>query len=302
MPPRKGKNMNGATVAILIFLGFTLVLPLFGLVAIKTEGLRPEPTLDEETGDPICNLDIEYYMTSWLPTLTTSAVAMTLLNWYDNKWVAFITLVLSAIWCFLSIRLGESAIKREWNPWLVHLIGAPIFVAVIGALALSVTLTQDLTPKHGYWFSGDVPGESVTLYMDVDGKVHREELKRPIVGQILQNHYVNDETVFWDERNTEGKVVSANANKSDALGYVYNPVTFVEDLNPGDTPYAVAKVEYKLDKGVDPGDYPCATHKTDACKSSKLNATIVSEETTIHLPKGERNKYVKEQPSKDSGK
>lgn len=79
--------MNGATVTILIFLGFTLVLPLFGLVAIKTEGLRPEPTLDEETGDPICNLDIEYYMTSWLPTLTTSAVAMTLLNWYDNKWV-----------------------------------------------------------------------------------------------------------------------------------------------------------------------------------------------------------------------
>lgn len=294
--------MNGATVVILIFLGFTLVPPLFGLFAIKAEGLRPEPTLDEETGDLICNLDLEYFMVSWLPTLVMSAVAMTLLNWYDNKWVAFNALVLGAIWCFLSIKLGESAIKRKWNPWLVHLIGTPVFVAVVGALALSVTLTQDPTPKHGYSSPEKVAGESVTLYMDVDGKVHREELKRPIVGQILQNHYANDETVFWDERNTEGKVVSASANKSDALGYVYNPVTFVEDLNPGDTPYAVAKVEYKLDKGVDPSEYPCATHKTDACKSSKLNATIVSEETTIHLPKGERNKYVKELPAKDSGK
>lgn len=294
--------MNGATIVILILLGFTLVLPLFDLVAIKAEGLRPEPTLDEETGDIICNLDFEYFKVSWFPTLVTSAVAMTLLNWYDNKWVAFIALGLSVIWCFLSIKLGESAVAHKWNPWLVHLIGTPVFVAVIGALALSVTLTQDPTPKHGYSFSGDVPGESVTLYMDANGGAHREELKRPIVGQILQNHYANDETVFWDERNTEGKVVSANANKSDALGRVYNPVTFIEDLNPGDTPYVVSKVEYKLDKGVDPGDYPCATHKTDACKSSKLNATIVSEETTIHLPKGELNKYVKEQPSKDSGK
>lgn len=294
--------MNGTTVAILIFLGFTLVLPLLGLVAIKTEGLRPEPTLDEETGDLICNLDSEYFMVSWFPTLATSAVAMTLLNWYNNKWVGFIALVLSAIWLFLSVKLGESAVKRKWNPWLVHLIGTPILVAVIGALALSVTLTQDPTPKHGYSFSGDVPGESVTLYMDANGGAHREELKRPIIGQILQNHYANDETVFWDERNGESKVVSASANKSDALGRVYNPVTFIEDLNPGDTPYAVAKVEYKLDKGVDPSEYPCATNKTDACKSSKLNATIVSEGTTIHLPKGERNKYVKEQPSKDSGK
>lgn len=294
--------MNGATVAILIFLGFTLVLPLLGLVAIKTEGLRPEPTLDEETGDLICNLDSEYFMVSWFPTLATSAVAMTLLNWYNNKWVGFIALVLSAIWLFLSVKLGESAVKRKWNPWLVHLIGTPILVAVIGALALSATLTQDPTPKHGYSFSGDVPGESVTLYMDANGGAHREELKRPIIGQILQNHYANDETVFWDERNGESKVVSASANKSDALGRVYNPVTFIEDLNPGDTPYAVAKVEYKLDKGVDPSEYPCATNKTDACKSSKLNATIVSEGTTIHLPKGERNKYVKEQPSKDSGK
>lgn len=294
--------MNGATVAILIFLGFTLVLPLLGLVAIKTEGLRPEPTLDEETGDLICNLDSEYFMVSWFPTLATSAVAMTLLNWYNNKWVGFIALVLSAIWLFLSVKLGESAVKRKWNPWLVHLIGTPILVAVIGALALSATLTQDPTPKHGYSFSGDVPGESVTLYMDANGGAHREELKRPIIGQILQNHYANDETVFWDERNGESKVVSASANKSDALGRVYNPVTFIEDLNPGDTPYAVAKVEYKLDKGVDPSEYPCATNKTDACKSSKLNATIVSEGTTNHLPKGERNKYVKEQPSKDSGK
>jgi hypothetical protein len=294
--------MNGTTVAILIFLGFTLVLPLLGLVAIKTEGLRPEPTLDEETGDLICNLDSEYFMVSWFPTLATSAVAMTLLNWYNNKWVGFIALVLSAIWLFLSVKLGESAVERKWNPWLVHLIGTPILVAVIGALALSVTLTQDPTPKHGYSFSGDVPGESVTLYMDANGGAHREELKRPIIGQILQNHYANDETVFWDERNGESKVVSASANKSDALGRVYNPVTFIEDLNPGDTPYAVAKVEYKLDKGVDPSEYPCATNKTDACKSSKLNATIVSEGTTIHLPKGERNKYVKEQPSKDSGK
>lgn len=294
--------MNGATVAILIFLGFTLVLPLLGLVAIKTEGLRPEPTLDEETGDLICNLDSEYFMVSWFPTLATSSVAMTLMNWYNNKWVGFIALVLSAIWLFLSVKLGESAVKRKWNPWLVHLIGTPILVAVIGALALSVTLTQDPTPKHGYSFSGDVPGESVTLYMDANGGAHREELKRPIVGQILQNRYANDETVFWDERSAEGKVVSASANKSDAFGRVYNPVTFIEDLNSGDTPYAVAKVEYKLDKGVDPSEYPCATNKTDACKSSKLNATIVSEETTIHLPKGERNKYVKEQPSKDSGK
>ena len=294
--------MNGATVAILIFLGFTLVPPLFGLVAIKAEGLRPEPTLDKETGDIICNLDFEYFMVSWFPTLATDAVAMTLLNWYDNKWVAFITFGLSVIWCFLSIGLGESAVAHKWNPWLVHLIGTPVFVAVIGALALSVTLTQDPTPRHGYSSPEKVAGESVTLYMDVDGKVHREELKRPIVGQILQNRYANDETVFWDERNSESKVVSASANKSDALGYVYNPVTFVEDLNPGDTPYAVSKVEYKLDKGVDSGEYPCATHKTDACKSRKLNATIVSESTTIHLPKGERNRYVKELPGKDSGK
>jgi hypothetical protein len=294
--------MNGTTVAILIFLGFTLVPPLFGLVAIKAEGLRPEPTLDKETGDIICNLDFEYFMVSWFPTLATDAVAMTLLNWYDNKWVAFITFGLSVIWCFLSIGLGESAVAHKWNPWLVHLIGTPVFVAVIGALALSVTLTQDPTPRHGYSSPEKVAGESVTLYMDVDGKVHREELKRPIVGQILQNRYANDETVFWDERNSESKVVSASANKSDALGYVYNPVTFVEDLNPGDTPYAVSKVEYKLDKGVDSGEYPCATHKTDACKSRKLNATIVSESTTIHLPKGERNRYVKELPGKDSGK
>ena len=294
--------MNTPTVAILIFLGFTLVPPLFGLVSIKENGLRLKPAVDKETSEPICNLDIEYYMTSWLPTLTTSVMAMILQRWYDITWVAFVALGLGAIWCFLSIRLGESAVKRRWNPWLVHLIGAPIFVAVIGALALSVTLTQDPTPRHGYSSPEKVAGESVTLYMDVDGKVHREELKRPIVGQILQNRYANDETVFWDERNSESKVVSASANKSDALGYVYNPVTFVEDLNPGDTPYVVSKVEYKLDKGVDSGEYPCATHKTDACKSRKLNATIVSEETTIHLPKGERNKYVKELPGKDSGK
>lgn len=298
--------MNSTTILILIFLGFPLLTAFIGGVASITEkGVRVEPVLDKETGEHIYHTSFEYVMTAWCPVLVSSAISLTLLFHYKdapNGWVTFIVLPISAIWCFLSLALADSATERKWNPWIIHIIGTPVIIAVMGALALSVTLTQDPTPKHGYSSPEKVAGESVIYYKDSKGDIQREEVKRSIVGQILQNRYANDETVFWDERNTEGKVVSASANKSDALGYVYNPVTFVEDLNPGDTPYVVAKVEYKLDKGVDPGDYPCATNKTDACKSSKLNATIVSEETTIHLPKGERNKYVKEQPSKDSGK
>jgi hypothetical protein len=298
--------MNRITIGILIILGISTLPALIGGVAsIIEKGVRVEPARDKETGELIYDTSFEYVAFAWLPTLASSSTSLALLLYYKdapNIWIAFIFLPIGAFWCFLSLVLADSATEHKWNPWVVNIIGTPVIIAVMGALVLSVTLTQDPTPRHGYSSPEEVAGESVTLYMDVDGKVHREELKRPIVGQILQNQYANDETVFWDERNSESKVVSASANKSDALGYVYNPVTFVEDLNPGDTPYAVSKVEYKLDKGVDPSEYPCATNKTDACKSCKLNATIVSESTTIHLPKGERNKYVKELPGKDSGK
>lgn len=141
------------------------------------------------------------------------------------------------------------------------------------------------------------PQPPATYYQDASGGYHESAQHNMLTGKVVESHKEDGLIEYqWGELSVRGgNVVLPNTgNNKDAL----KRVEVVEDLKPGEAPYVVRKIDIAKPAGVPVNRRLCLAGRDDAKSSSctshhesvgKRNVSVVS---SIHIPAGERDKYV----------
>lgn len=140
------------------------------------------------------------------------------------------------------------------------------------------------------------PTPATTYYQDASGGYHDSVQRNPLVGKVIESRKADGVVEYqWGEQSTQGNnIVMPNAGNSvDAL----RRVEIVEDLKPGEAPYVVRKIDVGEHLGVSARTTLCAVQdnvNTLFCSRSHdgLDAGKASAVSVIHVPSGERDKYV----------
>lgn len=141
------------------------------------------------------------------------------------------------------------------------------------------------------------PQPPATYYQDASGGYHDSAQHNMLAGKVVESRKEDGLIEYqWGELSVRGgNVVLPNAGSNkDAL----NRVEVVEDLSPGEAPYVVRRIDNAKPAGVPVNRRLCLAGRDDAKSSSctshhesvdKRNVSVVS---SIHIPAGERDKYV----------
>lgn len=137
----------------------------------------------------------------------------------------------------------------------------------------------------------------VAYYQDASGGYHDSAQRNMLAGKVVESRKEDGLIEYqWGELSVRGgNVVLPNTGSNkDAL----NRVEVVEDLSPGEAPYVVRRIDIAKPAGVSVNRRLCLAGRDDAKSSSctshhesvdKRNVSVVS---SIHIPAGERDKYV----------
>lgn len=138
---------------------------------------------------------------------------------------------------------------------------------------------------------------SVTYYQDASGGYHESAQRNILAGRVVESRKADGLVEYqWGEVSVRGGniILPNTGNSKDAQGCV----EVVEDLAPGEAPYVVRRIDIAKPVGV-PESLPLCIAGQDDVKSSsctphhesvdKRNVSVVS---SIHIPAGERDKYV----------
>lgn len=141
------------------------------------------------------------------------------------------------------------------------------------------------------------PQPSATYYQDASGGYHESIQRNPLVGKVVESRKKDGLTEYqWGEISTWGGevVLPHTGDNNDAQ----NRVEISEDLPAGEVPYVVRKINIANPVGVPENLRLCLAGQDDV-KSSfchanhenvvKKNVSVIS---VIHIPAGERDKYV----------
>ena len=140
------------------------------------------------------------------------------------------------------------------------------------------------------------PTPATTYYQDASGGYHDSIQRNPLVGKVIESRKADGVVEYqWGEQSTQGNnIVMPNAGNSvDAL----RRVEIVEDLTPGEAPYVVRKIDIGQHLGVSAHTTLCPVQdnvNTLFCSRShdELDAGKANAVSVIHVPSGERDKYV----------
>lgn len=141
------------------------------------------------------------------------------------------------------------------------------------------------------------PQPPVAYYQDASDGYHESAQRNMLAGRVVESGKEDGLIEYqWGELSARGgNVVLPNTgNNEDAL----KRVEVVEDLSPGEAPYVVRKIDIVKPVGMSTNMRLCIDGRDDAKSSSctphhesvdKRNVSVVS---IIHIPVGERDKYV----------
>lgn len=145
------------------------------------------------------------------------------------------------------------------------------------------------------------PTPATTYYQDASGGYHNSVQRNLLAARVIESRKDNGVVEYqWGEQGTQGgNVVMPNSgNTVDAL----RRVEIVEDLKPGEAPYVVRKIDVGEHVGVSARTTLCPVQdnvNTLFCSHShdELDAGKASAVSVIHVPSGERDKYVTSSPA-----
>lgn len=140
--------MNSATFLITSILSMILLTPLTAIVYIKSDGVKL--TAKDKYGNYVFPDGLFHYLHSWFPLLVLAVANMGLSARYGGGSTMTLTIIIMVALYLLGIAYGLVArylaselMAYGRNPWLTHLVGAPVLIVLAGALALgSLTLAQ----------------------------------------------------------------------------------------------------------------------------------------------------------------
>lgn len=145
--PGKVKHLNSATFLIVATLSVMLLTPLTAVAYIKSDGVKL--TAKDKDGNYVFPDDLFHYLHSWFPLIVLAVVNMGLFARYGGGSTMTLTIIMVAlyilgvIWGLVARCSASELLAHGRNPWLTHLIGAPVLIVLAGALALGcLTLTQ----------------------------------------------------------------------------------------------------------------------------------------------------------------
>lgn len=125
-----------------------LIAPLTAIVYIKNDGVKL--AVKDKDGNYVFPDDLFHYLHSWFPLIVLAVVNIGLFIGYGGGSTMTLTIVimvalylLGTTWGLVARYLASELLAHGRNPWLTHLVGAPVLIVLAGALALSgLTLAQ----------------------------------------------------------------------------------------------------------------------------------------------------------------
>ena len=140
--------MNSATFLIVATLSMMLLAPLTAIAYIKSDGVKLKAK--DKDGNYVFPDDLFHYLHSWFPLIVLAVVNMGLFARYGGGSTMTLTIIimvalyiLGVIWGLVARCSASKLLTHGRNPWIVHLIGAPVLIVLAGVLALGgLTLTQ----------------------------------------------------------------------------------------------------------------------------------------------------------------
>ena len=188
--------------------------------------------------------------------------------------------VLAAIVCFaLRGHLRKDKPLTVKAAYLVNITFIACIAIPAGVDAYTVFATQDRV---------------VTRYQDASNNYHTSEQRNALVGQVHETHSGNGATKYqWGEVSPYGGniIVPMAEDGSDSR----RRVDIVEDLSSGESPYVVHEVTVERFIGVGDDAQLCTARNISSkndCGSKWFNAQEQGAVITIHVPTGERDKYI----------
>lgn len=193
------------------------------------------------------------------------------------------------------------AMIRTWVVFM--LVYGVLFAGVLSMIAPSLPKT--------FFYSAD--GTKAVTHYRGDGFTPVEhEVRNELVGVVsvkTSDRFVSagDPVYEWVERTSGGEVRPIYKKSSGDLGaYVLmvsaldetpvdtwvNNVEVVSDLKPGEAPYVVHQITYKVPNSYD-GKSPLCTRYHSSKTRCSVNVDSVSTKATIHIPEGSYDQYVK---------
>lgn len=145
------------------------------------------------------------------------------------------------------------------------------------------------------------PQPSVTYYQDASGGYHESAQHNILAGQVVESRKEDGLVEYqWGEISARGgNIILPNTGNSKDT---QRRVEIAEDLAPGEAPYVVRRIDIAKPVGVPESLRLCLAGQDDVksslCHASheavdKKNVTVVS---VIHVPAGERGKYITSSP------
>lgn len=145
------------------------------------------------------------------------------------------------------------------------------------------------------------PQPSVTYYQDASGGYHESAQRNILAGRVVESRKEDGLVEYqWGEISASGgNVILPNTGNSKDT---QRRVEIAEDLPAGEAPYVVRRIDIAKPVGVPESLRLCLAGQDDVKSSSchanheevgKKNVTVVS---IIHVPAGERGKYITSSP------
>lgn len=186
-----------------------------------------------------------------------------------NPLVAFIPLLL-VVTFFKAISYFSNSRNKKPNTTFLFIASLILTLAPLGYSAYLVN-----TGEH-----------SKTYYLDSARNSSSEEQRNKLVTKISERDNGDHKEYKWVESSPQGVVETWGE------GETFKSTTMiVEDLQAGEEPYTTHTITLTAYGDVDSKQL-CPLNKSLVKGCEKSNARHQSSSTTIHLPKGEREKYV----------
>ena len=186
-----------------------------------------------------------------------------------NPLVAFIPLLLVIVF-FKAISYFSEARNKKPNTTFLFIVSLILVLAPLGYSAYLVN-----TGEH-----------SKTYYLDSARNPSSDEQRNKLVTKISERDSGNGKEYKWVESSPQGVVETWGE-----AGTFKSTTVIVEDLQEGEEPYTTHTITLTAYGDVDSKQL-CPLDKSLVKGCEVPNAQYESSLTTIHLPKGEREKYV----------
>ena len=252
-------------------------LGLFFILFISFYKERKEKQLAKETGQrrvfigrsAIAASKVEPSQDVMRVAIAAASLPLTTVILLPNPLVAFIPLLLVIIFFKATNYFSETRNKKP-NTTFLFIASLILTLAPLGYSAYLVN-----TGEH-----------SKTYYLDSARNPSPDEQRNKLVTKISERDNGDHKEYKWVESSPQGVVETWGE-----AGTFKSTIVIVEDLQAGEEPYTTHTITLAAYGDVDSKQL-CPLDKSLVKGCEALNAQYESSSTTIHLPKGEREKYV----------